>query len=98
MKGNFSKRLLIGITGKNVEEMIDKINDIDKFKIKEVSIFFGFIDYSGRKIIYERLDKSQIKEIPLVHLRHDMTREEIIFFGKKYKTRCFTIHPDHLDY
>lgn len=93
-----SKEILVGVTGRNTQELKEKIIEIEKFKIKRVSLFLTFLEPQEKKKIYELILSSNIKEIPLVHLRHDMAKEEIDFFIKKFNTKCFTIHENHFDF
>jgi hypothetical protein len=93
-----SKEILVGITGKNVQELKEKIIEIEKFKIKKVSLFLTFLNPIEKKKIYELLFSSNIKEIPLVHLRNDMNKKEINLFVKKFNTKCFTIHESSFKY
>lgn len=66
--------------------------EIAKFKITEVSLFLEKLPYSQRKKVYQSLLESKIKSVPLVHLRHDMSKEEIEFLVKNYQTKFLTIH------
>lgn len=93
-----SRELLVGITGKNVEELKEKIIEIEKFGIKRVSVFLTFLNPTAKRKIYELLLSSKIKEIPLVHLRNDMDSTEIKFFVNNFNTKCFTIHESSFKY
>jgi hypothetical protein len=96
---NFNSReILVGITGKNIQELKEKIIEIEKFKIKKISLFLTFLNPIEKNKIYELLLSSNIKEIPLVHLRNDMNRNEINFFIEKFNTKCFTIHESSFKY
>ena len=94
----FPKKILVGITGRNVKELKNKIIEADKFGIKEVSLFLTFLSPSEKKQIYDFLLKSKIKRIPLVHLRDDMKKEELIFLKKNFKTKYFNMHVNHFKY
>ena len=84
-----SREILVGITGRNVEELKDKIIGVDKYKIKRVSVFLTFLNSVQKRKIYELLLCSGIKEIPLVHLRNDMCKEELNFFIKNLYTQFY---------
>lgn len=84
--------ILVGITGRNLEEFKDKLEEVDALKIKRVSIFLEFFNKDKRKKLYKALKKSGIKEIPFVHARHDMKVEEYMFLIKTFKTRYFNLH------
>lgn len=86
------KRILISITGKNRKDWKSKLEEIEALKIKEVCLFLEFYDKEKREEIYRALLNSKIKSIPLVHIRHDMTKEELKFLKHQYKTKYFTIH------
>jgi len=86
------KRILISITGKNRKDWKSKLEEIEALKIKEVCLFLEFYDKEKREEIYRALLNSKIKSIPLVHIRHDMIKEELKFLKHQYKTKYFTIH------
>jgi hypothetical protein len=86
------KTILVSITGKDENECIEKINEANQFRIKEVGLFLEFLDKGQKEKVYDELLKSKIKNIPLVHIRHDMTNDELKFFKDKFKTKYFTIH------
>ncbi len=89
---NFAKRILVSITGKKEKDWRDKLNEINDLKIKEVSLFLEFYDKTQREKIYKALLDSKIKNIPLVHIRHDITKDELKFLKNTYRTRYFTLH------
>ncbi|MGD0577153.1 MAG: hypothetical protein ABSA74_03710 [Candidatus Staskawiczbacteria bacterium] len=86
------KNILVSITGKTADECIEKINEVNNFKIKEVGLFLEFLDKEQRKKVYTELLKSKIKKIPLVHIRHDMVKDELKFLKNRFKTKYFTLH------
>ncbi|KKP32892.1 MAG: hypothetical protein A2312_03180 [Candidatus Staskawiczbacteria bacterium RIFOXYB2_FULL_32_9] len=92
MKIDFNKRILVSITGKEEKDWQNKLNEINKLKIKEVALFLELYNKEEKQKIYHALLNSCIKSIPLVHLRHDMDKEELIFLKKNFKTKYFTIH------
>lgn len=93
MPKNFEEILLVGITGKDENSLLEKIKEADGFKIKDVSLFLEMIfEKTGRQKIYDALSQSKIKNIPLVHIRDDMEKSELEFLKKKFKTKYFTIH------
>jgi len=91
-KIDFSKRILVSITGKEEKDWRDKLDEINSLKIKEVSLFLELYGKDQREKIYKALLDSTIKTIPLVHIRHDMTKDELKFLKNTYKTRYFTLH------
>ena len=92
MDKNLSKKLLVGITGKTSEEIIEKINECNKLGVKEASLFLEFLDKDQKEKVYRALSDSKIKSIPLVHIRHDMEKSELKFLKEKFKTKYFTLH------
>lgn len=92
MKIDFNKRILLSITGHTEQDWQDKLQEINNLKIKEVALFLELYEKDQREKIYQAILKSCIISIPLVHIRHDMTKEELIFLNKNFKTKYFTIH------
>lgn len=96
MKRDFSERILLGLTGWTAKSIITKIKDVDKRGITTVALFMEIIkDRNDRERVYSVLKKSKIQNIPLVHIRQDMTRDEIEFLKKNYKSKYFTIHEEY---
>jgi len=92
------KKIFVSITGIKKKDWKDKINEINKRKIKKVSLFLSAFPKEERKGLNEALLSSCIKEIPLVHLRgQDDGIEVIEFFQKNFKTKYFNIHEDAFD-
>ena len=89
---DFSKRILVGITGYKNNHWEDKIKEINEFKINRVSLFLERFERTQREKIYSALLNSKIKEIPLVHIKNDMEREELTFLFKRFGSSYFTIH------
>ena len=89
---NFEKRILFGITGEKEKDWQDKLNDLNKLKIREAALFLERFDQIQRKKIYRALLGSSIKTIPLCHIKNDMEIEELVYLESKFKTKYFTIH------
>ncbi|MCD6177724.1 hypothetical protein J7K03_00455 [bacterium] len=94
MKKDFSKKILVGITGYKDIHWQRKLREIDKFGITKVALFLERFDKNQRKKIYKALLESRIKDIPLVHIRNDMTKEELSFLVKNFGSLYLTIHED----
>ncbi len=92
---NLDKRILVGVTAKKGRGWKKKLREIKKYKITRFALFIEEIPIRKREKLYKRLSKLDIKEIPLVHIKDDTTKEELIYFKEKYNTKCFTIHEDH---
>jgi hypothetical protein len=86
------KKILVGLTGNKEQHWRSKLDEIKKYKITKIALFLECFKKSQREKIYKALLASNIEEIPLVHIRHDMTKQEIQFLEKNFKVKCFTIH------
>jgi hypothetical protein len=95
---DFDKRILVGITSKDDYHWPQQLAEVKRFEIDKVSLFLEKLPYSQRKKIYQSLLKSNIKDIPLVHLRHDMSKDEIEFLVKNYHSEFLTIHEINFNY
>lgn len=95
---DFSKIITLGITGYKDYHWREKLEEIDELKIDRVSLFLERFDKIQRSQIYKALLKSNIREIPLVHIRNDMSREELKFLAEKYSNPYFTIHENGFKY
>jgi len=69
-----------------------KIKEVEMFELKEVALFPTCLDKNERREMYNLLSKTNIKNIPFVHLRHDMEVGELEFFIKEYNTQIFCVH------
>lgn len=98
LKYSFSKRLLVSITGRTSSNWKNKLLEIEKFKIKKVALFLEFYSKKQKKEIYQALLSSNIKKIPLVHIRNDMDKKELKFLEDNFKTKYFTIHENSFKY
>jgi hypothetical protein len=45
------------------------------------------LEPAQRKKVYKELEKSEIKKIPLIHIRNDMTKKELDYLEKKYSPK-----------
>ena len=91
----FSKKIFLSITGESNIDWQSKLDEINHRKINEVAVFLERFDKKERDNFYRFLLKSSVKKIPFVHLRDDVSKEEIQFFINKFKTDYFNIHEDH---
>lgn len=66
--------------------------EVKKLKLKEISLFLTFADQQERARIYSALEKTDVKLIPHVHIRHDFLEEELDYLVQRYRTKAFTIH------
>jgi hypothetical protein len=87
--------ILLSITGEKNIDWQSKLEEINELKIDRVAVFLSRFDKKERDNFYRFLLKSSIKEIPFVHLREDVSKEEMAFFVDHFRTRYFNIHEDH---
>ena len=92
-----SREILISITGRNGNDWEEKILELEKLKITRCALFIEFFNKIERGKIYSALLSSNIKEIPFVHSRDDMSKEEFTFLIDNFKTKYFNIHEIHFN-
>jgi len=95
---NFSRRILLSITGRTEEQWRTNLAEVEKRRLKKVALFLEFYNKEERQKIYLAINKSRIKTIPLVHIKDDMDYEELVFLKKRFKTKCFNIHESHFNH
>jgi len=101
---NIIMRILPTIT--TIFDWREKIAEVGKLKLKEVSLFLTLVNLQERQELFRLLRDTKINKVPFVHLRSDMTREEIDYLIKHYHTEAFNIHtkrefpyfPDYVKY
>jgi len=71
----------------------EKIKEIKTLGLKKVAIFPTCLETEQKKEMYALLEKSGVKEIPLVHIRTDMTLDELDYLVDNFKTKAFNVHP-----
>lgn len=70
-----------------------RIKEIDKLGLKKAAVFPTCLpEEQERKELYALLEKSRLKEIPLVHLRSDMKPDELAYLSNKWQTKVFNTH------
>lgn len=70
----------------------EMIREIDELGLCEIAIFPTCLGKQERKELYNLLETTNLKSIPLVHLRGDMALEELDYLAEKYRTKLFNIH------
>jgi len=90
---NIKHDILLGLTTTPRSDWRKKTEEIDKYGIKEVSLFPTFLKIKERKELYSLLEKTCLERIPHVHLRDDMEKWELEYFTEKYQTEVFNTHP-----
>lgn len=94
------KKLLVGITGHNANELQEKLEELERHNISEAALFLEFLSDDQRNKIYQLLPKYKIKHFPLVHIRDGMSNEELELLVKQHRAKYLTIHESsfkHLD-
>ena len=89
------KNILLSITGRTENEWQDKLQEIQSHNITECALFLELHEKDQREEIYAALPKSPITSIPLVHIRHDMTKDELEFLQENFTTKYFTCHEEN---
>lgn len=89
---NFAKRIYLGIAGEGSLDWHLKLKEVNRLGIDTAAVFLSRFDKKERDNLYRLLLKSSVKTVPLVHLREDVTKDEIKFFIDNFKTRHFNIH------
>ena len=92
-----SERILFGI-GSFGSDWRKQLKDINKLNIPKIALFLECMELPERKEVYKELSDSKVKNIPLVHVRGDMEREELIFLKKNFKSSYFTIHENEFKF
>lgn len=69
-----------------------KIQEIKKFGLTEIALFLTGLQKEERKELYEALENTSIKIIPHVHLKTDMSLEELDYLSERYKVEVFNLH------
>ncbi len=72
----------------------DKIEEIDQLGLERVAVFPTCLDKEQRQEMYGLLEKTKIKEIPFVHIRSDMSLDELEYFVKRFRTQVFNTHTE----
>lgn len=99
IKKNLGKLITVGITGYKDIHWKSKLAEIEKFKIDRASLFLEqFSTKIQREKIYKAILSSRLKEIPLIHIRNEMDKDEISFLLKKFKNPYLTIHEGSFEY
>lgn len=80
-----------------------KVKEVKELGLKEISLFLTCVDFKERREMYFLLKNTKIEKIPLVHIRSDMTKDEIDYLMENYHTQVLNIHtkreyPYHPDY
>jgi hypothetical protein len=94
LKKSLAKKIFLGLTGRTEKDWQAKLKEINSLGLDSVALFLEMYKKPQRQKIYEALAKSCIKNIPLIHIRNDMDRDELKYLVEKYNNPYFTIHED----
>ncbi len=86
--------ILLGLTTTPCSDWRGKIKEIDELNIQEIALFPTYLKSNDRQELYRLLENSKLKSIPHVHLRDDMSKNEVDYLTKRFKTKLFNIHPN----
>ncbi len=97
------KHVLVSITGYGkeyahhspIEPWQNKLKEIKKRDITEIALFLELYNRQEKQEIYAALLDSGVKSIPVVHLRHDMHSEELLWLRDRFGTKYFTCHEEN---
>jgi len=70
----------------------DKVKEVKRLKLKEVALFPTCLEQDERKELYQLLKETNVTSIPFVHLRNDMTIQELDYLATNYQTKIFNTH------
>lgn len=90
-----TKKLLVSITGRTKKDWQKKLREINQYRVKEVGLFLEMLNTRERQGIFPALKNSCIKEIPLVHIRTDTSKQDIAWLKKNFSVKYFTMHEEH---
>lgn len=71
-----------------------QLKDLERRHITKIALFLECMKLPERRLVYQALLKSHIKQIPLVHIRGDMSKKELNFLSTKFHSIYFTIHEN----
>ncbi|MDD5294967.1 MAG: hypothetical protein PHP21_03560, partial [Patescibacteria group bacterium] len=85
-------KILLGLTTTYKSDWRGKVKEIDKLGLKEIALFPTCLEIKEREELYKLLEKTGLKEIPVVHVRHDFKKWEFAYLTKRFKTKFFNTH------
>jgi hypothetical protein len=89
-----NKKILLGLTTTWGSDWREKIEEIEKFNIREIALFLTAIKLEDRKELYSLLEKTKLEVIPHVHLKDDMNLWELEYLEKRFHVQVFNIHGE----
>jgi hypothetical protein len=92
-----NREVLPGLTTTLLSNWRGKIKEIDILGIKKIAIFPTTLRINQRRELYDLLQKTNLQEIPHVHVRNDMEEWEFELLEKKYKAKFFNTHDSYFE-
>jgi len=86
-----ANRILLGL-GASASTWRNQLKELERRHIIKIALFLECMRLAERRQVYRALLKSHIKQIPLVHIRGDMNKKELVFLSKNFHSIYFTIH------
>ncbi|OQB06544.1 MAG: hypothetical protein BWY19_00131 [bacterium ADurb.Bin212] len=86
-------KIYLGLTTTNGSDWRGKTEEVNEFGLEEIALFPTVLEEKERQELYKLIEKSCLKSIPFVHLRHDMTEAEMDYLVEKWHTKVFNTHP-----
>src|SRR6056297_399708 len=78
---------------KNSNSWKEKIEEIKELNLKEASLFLTGLPPDQRRECYKLLEETPLENIPHVHLKDDMTQEELDYLVSRFGVEVFNSHP-----
>lgn len=88
------RNILVSVTTTKGSDWKEKIKEISDLKLEEVALFPTCLEKKEREEMYSLLGKSGVKRIPFVHIRNDMTLQELDYLIEKFGAKAFNIHTN----
>lgn len=92
---DFSERIFLSLTGHLAADWRAKMDEINDLGLETIALFLEYFERSERHKIYETLEKSPVKNIPLIHIKGDMAKDELKYLCELYKYPYLTIHEEY---
>jgi hypothetical protein len=88
------KIILLGLTTTPASDWRGKVEEMRRFDIKEIALFPTFLEKPEREELYESLEDINGLRVPHIHLRDDMSEEELVYLEERFHPVAYNIH-DH---
>ncbi|MDD5031974.1 MAG: hypothetical protein PHR36_02910 [Patescibacteria group bacterium] len=90
-------KLLLGLTTITKSDWQKKVKEIDELGLKEIALFPTCLRIQERRRLYKLLEKTGLKKIPFVHVRHDFQKWEFAYLEKRFGAKVFNTHFDKVN-